>query len=112
MGFFIIKSRKYLDGAKDRSCVHCGARDGTVVAAHYSGFRASELGKGWAKKVHDVFVADLCSECHAAYDQNRMSHLDELHLRKIDQSEMFLMDVARTIVRRIGQGLLKVEGMS
>ena len=48
-----LKSKKMLNGAKDQSCVNCGARDGTVVAAHYQGIRAGEFGKGTGKKPDD-----------------------------------------------------------
>lgn len=104
----IIRSRKYLDGAKGQSCVHCHKKDGTIVAAHYAGLRQHAFGKGRGIKCHDLLVADLCSTCHELFDSGRagpMHHSDDL-LRRIDNSETFLYCVALTMVRRYRQGLL------
>jgi hypothetical protein len=103
----IFRSKKYLAAAEGQACVHCGVRDGTVVAAHYTGYRGHEFGKGKGIKVSDLLVADLCTTCHSAYDSHRISNLSGEYIRKIDQSEQFLTDIARTLARRIEQGVLK-----
>ena len=54
--------------ARGESCVRCGVRDGTVVAAHLNGPLASILGRGLGKKPHDLFCADLCVRCHDVFD--------------------------------------------
>jgi hypothetical protein len=111
----IVRSKKLLNGARDQSCVNCGARDGTVVAAHYQGMRSHLLGKGTGHKPHDICVADLCHKCHRAFDLYQISPLDESissvgdpYAKKIDVSEQFLFNIMKTILRRIDQGILKI----
>ena len=58
----------YLALARGKPCVGCGAQDGTVVAAHYCGMGADQLGRGASQKPHDFCVAFLCSRCHARFD--------------------------------------------
>jgi len=60
------RNRKLLDAARDQPCMHCGAEDGTVVAAHSN---QSKHGKGMSIKAHDCFVAFLCARCHHEIDQ-------------------------------------------
>ena len=104
----MIRSKKLLAGAKDQSCVNCGASDGTVVAAHYTGLRSSLLGKGTGHKPHDLCVADLCRKCHYKFDVEFDASTFE---KKIDKSEQFLFNVIKTLIRRIDQGVIKIEGM-
>jgi ribosomal protein S27AE len=102
------RSAKYLQAAKDQSCVNCGAADGTVVAAHYQGMRSHSFGKGTGHKVGDLFVADLCNSCHSSFDGHQMGNHPDRLMRKIDQSEQFLFLVLKTIERRVAQGVLKL----
>ena len=104
----MIRSRKYLDAAKDQACVCCGRRDGTVVACHYQGLRAQALGKGTGIKPHDIAVAWLCSTCHAKFDQYKMSiqEYGDQWVKKLDHSEEFLFQILRTIIASIQQGHL------
>ena len=105
----LIRSRKLLNAAEGQACVNCGVRDDTVVAAHYSGIRSQIFGKGKGIKCHDLLSADLCRKCHFSMDNNESSHLKDRYMRKIDSSEQFLFCVAMTLVRRIKQGVLKVD---
>ena len=89
----LVTSKKMLEGATDQACVNCGARDGTVVAAHYQGIRSGEFGKGIGRKPQDLLVADLCHRCHRAFDN----------------SEQFLTNIIRTLLRRIEQGIIEVK---
>jgi hypothetical protein len=98
-----------LNGAKGQSCVNCGARDQTVVAAHYQGIRAGEFGKGTGKKPDDLFIADLCQKCHRAFDSYEGSSYENRQYRRIDNSEQFLTNIMRTILRRIDQGIIEVK---
>lgn len=52
-------------------CGHCGAQDGTVVAAHRN------EGKGMGVKVSDALIAPLCFTCHSALDQGKDLERDE-----------------------------------
>jgi hypothetical protein len=61
----------------------CGAKDGTVVAAHSNRLRD---GKGKAIKAHDFRIAALCYRCHSRIDQGadmskeeRMEAWEEAH---------------------------------
>ncbi len=104
----ILRSRAMLDAAKGQSCVNCGKRDGTIVAAHLTGIRAAEFGKGTSIKPHDLLVCDLCLRCHLSFDGNRESYIKNPNMRKIDQSERMLACIARTLIRRVKQGVLKI----
>lgn len=104
----VIRSKALLDGARDQACVNCGARDGTVVAAHYTGLRSSLLGKGTGHKPHDLCVADLCHKCHYSFDVAGGGKSFE---QKIDKSEQFLFNIIKTIMRRVDQGVVKIEGL-
>ena len=103
----MIRSKKLLDGARDQSCVNCGARDGTVVAAHYTGLRGHLLGKGTGHKSHDLCIADLCRACHHKFD---VAFDGSSFDKKIDLSEQFLFLIIQTLIRRIDQGVITIKG--
>ena len=91
------RSPKWLEGARDESCVRCGTRNGTVVSAHYSGLYAEEFGKGRGIKVGDQMVADLCSRCH--------DHLDSYAGGNDDARALeFFRCILRTQMRRLAGG--------
>ena len=104
-----LRSKKMLDAAKGQSCVNCGVADDTVVAAHYQGIRSSEFGKGVGQKPSDLMVADLCRKCHEAFDNYEGSGYENRQYRRIDNSEQFLTNIVRTIMRRIDQGVIEVK---
>ena len=106
-----IRSKKYTDGAKGQSCVRCGAEDGTVISAHYQGFRSQPWGKGKGVKPHDLFVADLCAECHDLFDNDKVSFVKDPWQRKIDHSESFMYFVLMTQLRRHEQGIHVISGL-
>lgn len=70
------QNKPYLLLAKGKPCVICGSLDG-VVACHYSGKYASQLGKGMGNKVHDFCVAHLCHKCHTEMDSYESGNDDE-----------------------------------
>ena len=109
-----IRSKKYLAAARGQSCTRCGVNDGTVVAAHYTGFRSHQFGKGTGTKVHDLLVADLCMECHVFFDTPCPPHADEEHRWqwKNEMSEEFMFCVAMTQIRRCEQGILLTADMT
>lgn len=61
-----VRSKKLLLACREIACQHCGARDGTVVAAHSN---QSKHGKGRGIKASDIYVAALCGRCHNRLDQ-------------------------------------------
>jgi len=71
------RNKKLLEIVRDSPCQLCGARDGTVVAAHSNQLRD---GKGRSIKAHDYRIAALCYTCHADIDQGRMSREDKQDL--------------------------------
>jgi hypothetical protein len=95
------------DAARDQSCVRCGAHDGTVVGAHYTGARRLSLGGGFGKKVHDLFIADLCADCHRLMDSESRDKAT-----KWEHSEEFLFLILQTIGRRLEQGVITVSKSS
>lgn len=85
--------------ARDQSCVRCGAHDGTVVLAHYTGARRCSYGGGFGIKVDDVAGAHLCAACHRYMDTESRDKAEKwLH------SEEFLHLCMLTILRLRTQG--------
>ena len=109
IGTMTFRSKSYLDSAKGQSCVNCGRKDGTVVAAHYQGLRAHAFGKGKGIKPSDLMTAHLCSRCHKDADSYEWSNLPDKTLRQIDVSEAFMYLILKTIERNIEQGVLEVK---
>lgn len=106
----MVRSKKMLSAARDQACVNCGARDATVVAAHYSGLRSFGLGRGTGHKCHDIFVADLCHRCHTKFDGYHEALSRSMDIdKKIDLSEQFLYLICQTMLRRIEQGVIEVK---
>lgn len=60
-----FRNKKILQLAKGEDCTHCGANDGTTVAAHEDGLAS---GRGLGLKAPDNRVAYLCHKCHFIYD--------------------------------------------
>jgi len=70
-----IRSITLLRNARKISCQHCGADDGTVVAAH-TNFGG---GKGRSIKADDNLIASLCFDCHTELDQGKNLTKEERH---------------------------------
>lgn len=104
-----MKDRKLLDLAKGQSCIRCGANDGTVVPAHYQGFRSHSFGKATGLKPSDVAVAHLCHRCHCYFDSNESSDYEDAWARKIDRSEQFQHYIILTLIRLFKQGRIVVK---
>jgi hypothetical protein len=96
------RSPKLLAAAKSMTCVRCGADDGTIVGAHYTGMRRLALGGGFGLKVADNVHADLCHQCHLQMDQ-----LGREKARAVDHSEEFLYLCHLTMIRRLERQVLK-----
>jgi hypothetical protein len=62
----MYRDKRLLEAVRESPCQHCGAKDGTVVAAHSNQLRD---GKGRGIKAHDYRIAALCSICHHQLDQ-------------------------------------------
>lgn len=62
----IYRNKKILEIVRESPCQHCGAEDGTVVAAHSNQLRD---GKGRSIKAADYRIAALCHRCHHEIDQ-------------------------------------------
>ena len=62
------RNKKLLEYARKLPCQHCGADDGTVVAAHSNQLRD---GKGRGLKASDYRIASLCYSCHSEIDQGK-----------------------------------------
>lgn len=105
----IIRSNKLLRSAKGQSCVNCGKKSRTVVAAHYQGIRSHLFGKGKGIKPHDLCIAHLCGKCHRLFDSGEVSFVTDRFQRKVDISERFLFCVVMTQIRLMKMGILKVD---
>jgi hypothetical protein len=60
-----VRSKELLTNAREIPCQHCGADDGTIVAAHTNW----QGGKGRGIKADDNLIASLCYRCHSEIDQ-------------------------------------------
>jgi len=74
----MYRNKKLLEIVREAPCMQCGAKDGTVVAAHSNQLRD---GKGKGIKAHDYRIAALCFQCHYELDQG--SKLDKQERRDI-----------------------------
>jgi hypothetical protein len=72
-----VRDKKRLEACRNLPCQHCGAEDGTVVAAHSN---EGIHGKGRGIKASDEFVAALCFACRANLDQGRMTKQERADL--------------------------------
>ena len=88
--------------AEGQSCIRCGASDGTVVGAHYTGIRRGAYGGGLGKKTHDICLAHLCFKCHTDMDT-----LTRDKRFKTEHSEAFQHLILLSLIRLYDQGLLK-----
>lgn len=72
-----VRDKALLKSVRQLACQHCGADDGTVVAAHtnWGG------GKGRGIKADDDLIAALCYRCHFAIDQG--SHLSRAERQEL-----------------------------
>lgn len=95
-----MKSPKLLEAARGQSCALCGADDGTVVAAHYSGLYSNALGKGMGQKAWDHCTAHLCHRCHTDLDTYAEGNSEERAIR-------FMVAIFKTQKRLFDDGVLK-----
>lgn len=95
-----MKSPKLLEAARGQSCALCGADDGTVVAAHYSGLYSNALGKGMGQKAWDHCTAHLCHRCHNDLDTYAEGNNEERAIR-------FMVAIFKTQKRLFDEGVLK-----
>lgn len=93
---------KLRESARDQSCVACGAKDGTVVLAHYFGPRRHAYGGGMSRKGNDAVAALLCRACHQRMDCDSRDKT-----AKWMTSEEFLHYCALTWIRWLDQGVLR-----
>lgn len=98
-----LRIPKLLQAARGRSCSKCSVNDGTVVRAHYSGYRSSDLGKGGAQKADDHCGADLCLDCHTAMDAYAAGN-------DAERAVEFLILILKTQRRDWDAGVLKIAG--
>ena len=94
------RNKKLLNASRGRSCLKCGADDGTIVRAHYQGIGSERIGKGWAQKPHDFASADLCYRCHNEFDQYKTGN-------DTDRGWEFLMLCMETLARDFREGIIK-----
>ena len=74
----MYRNPKRLQAVRDSACQHCGAKDGTIVAAHSNQMRD---GKGRGIKAHDYRIAALCFKCHYEIDQGKdLSRQERLNI--------------------------------
>ena len=84
----MYRNQRLLEVVRESPCQTCGAKDGTVVAAHSNQLRD---GKGRGLKAHDYRIASLCYQCHMDLDQGakltkeeRVNKWEDAHRRTIE----------------------------
>ena len=74
----MYRNPNLLKSVRSSPCQHCGADNGTIVAAHSNQLRD---GKGRGLKAHDYRIAALCYTCHADLDQgSKMSKEERVNM--------------------------------
>ena len=74
----MYRNKNLLEIVRESPCQHCGAADGTVVAAHSNQLRD---GKGRSLKAYDYRIAALCYTCHMELDQgSKMSKAERVEM--------------------------------
>jgi hypothetical protein len=94
----MYRNKKLLEVVRLSPCQHCGAIDGTVVAAHSNQLRD---GKGRGIKAPDYRIAALCFKCHSELDQGmkmtrqeRIDFWEDAHRKTIEWLfENLILDV-------------------
>ncbi len=83
----MYRNKKLLELVRESPCQCCGAKNGTVVAAHSNQLRD---GKGRSIKAHDYRIAALCYQCHSDLDQGaamtkeaRVNMWEDAHRRTV-----------------------------
>ena len=83
----MYRNQRLLEVVRESPCQTCGAKNGTVVAAHSNQLRD---GKGRGLKAHDYRIASLCYQCHMDLDQGakltkeeRVNKWEDAHRRTI-----------------------------
>ena len=89
-----IRSKTLLRNAREIPCQHCGADDGTVVAAHSNW----GSGRGRSIKADDNMIASLCFQCHHSLDQGAS-------MTKAERQEMWQAAHIKTVERLTKLGL-------
>jgi hypothetical protein len=92
----MFRSPKLLKAVRECPCAHCGAEDGSVVAAHRN------EGKGMGMKVSDALIAPLCYVCHTRLDQSQ-------HLSREERREMWNQAYIKGIQYMIENGILEIK---
>jgi len=93
----MYRNPKLLKALRDCPCSHCGANDGTIVAAHRN------QGKGMGMKVSDALVTPLCFTCHTSLDQGK-------DLSREERREMWDQAYIRGIQYMIENEILALNG--
>ena len=93
-----IRSQTLLRNAREIPCQHCGADDGTVVAAHTNW----QGGKGRGIRADDNLISSLCYSCHMEIDQG--SKLD-----KAQRQHIWLAAHKKTVGKLQALGLWPVD---
>jgi hypothetical protein len=70
----MYRNKNLLEAVRAAKCMHCGIKDGTIVAAHSNQLRD---GKGRGIKAHDYRIAALCFRCHHELDQGHLLSKNE-----------------------------------
>jgi hypothetical protein len=102
---FEYRNPKILAHAKGQPCQNCGREDGSTVAAH-SNF--AEHGKAKGMNAHDLFVAELCGECHRWLDSGTGRDPSGIwQSDRGDKREMFIKAMTKTMIILLRDGVVK-----
>jgi hypothetical protein len=93
-----IRSSDLLRNAREIPCQHCGADDGTVVAAHTNW----QGGKGRGIRADDNLISSLCYSCHMEIDQGGK-------LDKAERQKIWLAAHLKTVRKLQAYGLWPVD---
>jgi hypothetical protein len=101
------RDKKTLALAKGESCVECLINDGTIVSAHYNGFRQHELGQCLGGKCNDKASRFLCHKCHFENDSPKSK-------KSVEGSKRQLGNIIKTRLKKgaVEKDLLQIAELS
>jgi len=95
---------KLTQSSKGKTCISCGAPG--AYSAHYNGPRQHDYGKGRGVKCNDLATAELCAICDSLFTEGGMPPGCGT---KWERSEAFLHLIMLTNIRRLRDGVLRVD---
>lgn len=100
--------KRYHAWIREQPCIECGKTPTDV--SHYTGSAGHYLGKGKAQKAHHLMAAPHCRFHHERVEAREMWRLpiEDDFTNRLSHSEGMLVHIARTLIKAVDEGVLKI----